>query len=90
MRVAFSPDLDKEFKRLYKTDKKLTVKIKRQLDLFKDDPKHPSLRNHKLAGNLKNHWSISITRSVRMVYVQKTKDIAYFIDVGTHEEVYKK
>ena len=74
-------------------DSKLQEEIrkinKKQLNLFSIDPKHKSLRVHKLSGELKQLWSISINKEIRMVYVQE-KDVVYFSDIGTHDEVYRK
>lgn len=90
MKAKFSPSVQQKILQLNKKDKKLVVKIEKQIKLFESNPKHPSLRTHKLTGNLTNRWSISISRGLRMVYVIIANDIAYFIDLGTHDEVYKK
>ena len=90
MKTKFSSKTLQDLVAVKKKDIKLSKKIRKQLSLFEENPKHPSLRTHKLTGNLKNHWSISITKSVRMVYILEKKDLAFFIDMGTHEEVYKK
>lgn len=89
MHVKFSSEVDNELKKITKKDSQLAKRVEKQLALFVQNPKHPSLRLHKLVGELENLWSISITRSVRMVYVQG-EDEAYFVDIGTHDEVYKK
>lgn len=89
MRIKFSPEVDKELKKIKQKNLQLAQRIEKQLTLFRKNPKHSSLRLHKLTGSLSNLWSISITRSIRMVYV-KEDDEAYFIDIGTHDQVYKK
>lgn len=33
---------------------------------------------------------MSITPSIRMVYQHIDQNIAYFMDIGTHDEVYRK
>lgn len=43
----------------------MVAKIERQIKLFESDPKHPSLRTHKLIGNLADRWSISISKGLR-------------------------
>lgn len=90
MKAKFSPFVQRKIAEVYKKDKKLVGKIQKQILLFESDPKHPSLRVHKLTGQFKNRWSISITRSIRIVYVQTSEDTAYFIAVGTHDQVYRK
>jgi len=89
MRIEFSPLALKELAKIKKRDKKLFQRIEKQLVLFRNDPTHPSLRLHKLSGDLEYLRSISITRSIRMVYIL-TEQTAYFTDIGTHDEVYKK
>lgn len=89
MNVKLSPKVQQRLKRLYKTDKKLVSRIEKQLKLFEANPKHLSLRTHKLTGNLTNLWSISINRDIRMVYILMDNNVAYFVDLGTHDEVYK-
>ena len=90
MRIKFSHDVIRELAKIKRRNKKLSEKIEKQLILFQKNPKHPSLKTHKLTGNLTNRWSISINRGLRMVYLVLDKDIAYFVDLGTHDEVYRK
>lgn len=90
MDLKLSPLVLKELARIKKTDQKLEKKIIKQLQLLKTNPRHPSLRLHKLTGNLTNMWSISITMNVRMIYRLLDENTAYFVDIGTHDEVYGK
>jgi addiction module RelE/StbE family toxin len=90
MKLTLTPDILKELNKIKQKDRKLVEKIEKQLILFKGNPRHPSLRLHKLTGNLGDYWSISITKSIRMIYEIVDEDIIYFIDIGTHDEVYKK
>ena len=90
MIAKFSLKLQKELEKIYKRENKLSDRIEKQIALFEENPAHPSLRTHKLSGTLNNMWSISITRSIRMVYVQLDQDNALFVKIGTHDEVYDK
>lgn len=90
MKAKFSPFVQNAVIQIHKKDKKLYEKIQRQILLFESNPKHPSLRLHKLSGTLDNMWSLSITMSIRMVYRLISKETAYFVDIGTHDEVYRK
>lgn len=89
MDFEISPGLQKELKKIKSHDKKLTEKIIKQLELFQKNHLHPSLRVHKLTGNLENIWSISIDRNIRILYFLN-EEVAYFFDIGTHDQVYKK
>jgi proteic killer suppression protein len=90
MKTKISPLVQKEIINIQRKDKKLANRIEKQILLFEENPKHPSLRVHKLSGNRENMWSISITMSIRMVYLLIDDDLAIFIKIGTHEQVYKK
>lgn len=90
MNIKLSPLVLKELEKIKRKDKKLSERVHKQLLLFVSNPKHSSLRVHKLSGSMNNFWSISITMSIRMVYKLLSDDKAYFIDIGTHNEVYKK
>jgi addiction module RelE/StbE family toxin len=90
MKTKLSPLVQKEIISIQRKDKKLANRIEKQILLFEENPKHPSLRVHKLSGNRENMWSISITMSIRMVYLLIEDDQAIFIKIGTHEQVYKK
>ena len=89
MQIQFSEEIDRELKKIKQKDQKLSKRIEKQLSLFQQNPRHPSLRLHKLSGELNELWSISISKGVRMVYI-RDEDIAYFVDLGTHDEVYRK
>lgn len=88
MQIRISDDLAKELAKIKKKDRQLAEQVHKQLEIFSLNPQHPSLRLHKLKGELKNLWSISITKNIRMVY-QQERDEAYFVDIGTHDQVYK-
>lgn len=87
--LSFDPKFQKKLKKIRQIDKYLFSKVQKQLSLFQQNPKHVSLKLHKLKGNLQNVWSISIDRNYRMIFVNDELGI-YFIDIGTHDEVYKK
>ena len=90
MNAKFSPSIQKELKKIQQKDKKLANRIEKQIALFEEDPKHPSLRIHKLSGTMENMWSISITMNIRMIYVLLDQSSAIFVKIGTHDEVYEK
>ncbi len=80
--------LDKKLLKILKRDIDLFGLIEKQLALFEINEKHPSLRIHKLKGKLKEYWSLSVGRGIRMIYYIENSE-AYFVDIGTHEEVYR-
>lgn len=90
MIYRFSPEVKSKLREIKHKNTTLFVRIQKQLHIFSQDPKHPSLRTHKISGTGKNVWSISITMQIRMLYVITSPDEVYFADIGTHDEVYGK
>ena len=86
--IEISASLQSKLRRLQKKDSRLSQKIRKQLKLFSTNPYHPSLRVHKLQGDLKQVKSLSVTTSFRLLFVED--DAYYFFDMGTHDQVYKK
>lgn len=89
MKFSLEPELFKKIKEINKKNPKLSKKIQKQLKFFSTNPKHPSLKTHKLKGSSSGRWSISIEGDIRMIYYL-SGDEAVFFDIGTHEEVYRK
>ncbi len=87
--IKFDSEVKKELKKIQLRNLKLYKRIQKQLELFVTNPRHKSLRLHKIRrqDNLKV-WSISINESYRMLYEEN--DYIYFVDIGTHDEVYRK
>lgn len=89
MDFSFSTEVTSELKKIKRKQLLLFKKIQKQLKLFKENIKHPSLRTHKLRGNLTNTWSISIEENVRLIYYI-TNNEAIFFKIRNHDVVYRK
>ncbi len=89
MNVSFSSEVLKYLKIVKRKNPKLLKKIHKQLALFKENPKHPSLRTHKLEGKLSNSWSITVEENIRILYYLKKDGVVFFL-IGTHDEIYRK
>jgi addiction module RelE/StbE family toxin len=87
--IRFSNQIYEKIHFLKKKDKRLFYLIEKKLELLIINENHPSLRKHKLSGKMNNLWSISINKSIRMVYIDMENEY-YFVDIGTHDQVYKK
>ncbi|MBI4096346.1 MAG: type II toxin-antitoxin system YafQ family toxin [Candidatus Levybacteria bacterium] len=78
-------------KKFAKKYKKLPVEIKlfaeRKEELFRKNPFDPSLKTHKLKGELSDYYSFSISYHFRIVFHFEKENII-FDTIGTHE-VYK-
>lgn len=59
-------------------------KVKEKIDIFKIDPKNPTLKTHKLNGKLTSFYSFSVDYSYRIVFdINKDGDFV-FLKVGNH------
>ncbi|MEM9538091.1 MAG: type II toxin-antitoxin system mRNA interferase toxin, RelE/StbE family [Cyanobacteria bacterium P01_E01_bin.42] len=81
------------FKKLVKKNPKLQDKILATLELLADDPFTPSLKSHKLTGELENLWSCSVAYDCRIIYALDKdevtgEDLVILVDIGSHDEVY--
>jgi addiction module RelE/StbE family toxin len=89
MDFSFSTEATVKLKKIKQKQPLFFKKIQKQLKIFKENPKHPSLHTHKLKGNLSNTWSISTEGNVRFIYTI-VDNKAIFFKIGSHDEVYKK
>jgi len=83
---------DQSFARILKKWRKkhpeLVARFQQKLELFKNDPFHPSLKIHSLVGNLAGAWAISINYEQRLVFRFLSDTKVLLIDLGTHDDVY--
>lgn len=84
-KIKFTPNFAKNYKKLPVIIRRKAVK--REI-FFRRDPFAPSLKTHKLSGNLEEYWSFSIDYQYRIVFRFTTAGDILFVDVGTHS-VYK-
>lgn len=75
------------FQKLSKSQKQA---VKEMMELFEEDPSHPSLRNHPLDPPLDQYRSISIDGDLRILYRMVSRDEVLLLKVGTHEAVYTR
>lgn len=88
MRYRITLSLAKDLNKIRKRDGGLYGLIKRKLEIFEYNEKHPSLRLHKLKGELGENWSISVTMGFRMLFYIE-EDEAVFYKMGKHDQVYR-
>ncbi len=89
MDFSLTPEVADTLKKLKHKQPLVFKKVRKQLKTFKENVKHPSLRTHKLRGNLSQTWSISIEGNIRLIYSIKNNE-AIFFKLGNHDEVYRK
>jgi addiction module RelE/StbE family toxin len=83
-RIEFSGFFTKQLKA---APREIKVAFVETLQLFRDDPSHPALRNHALKKRLAGFRSIDVTEDWRALYRQESERIM-FTELGTHEDLY--
>ncbi|MBI2639965.1 MAG: type II toxin-antitoxin system mRNA interferase toxin, RelE/StbE family [Candidatus Sungbacteria bacterium] len=64
------------------------VRCEERVGLFMQDPFHLLLNNHALGGEYKGYRSINIGGDLRAIYEPVSQNVAFFITLGTHPELY--
>jgi addiction module RelE/StbE family toxin len=80
-------------RKIKKEDVRIQKSFKEALRLFILNPFDPQLDNHPLKDPWNGCRSIDITGDYRAIYEELNKGddvIAYFITIGTHQELYAK
>ncbi|MBC1258247.1 type II toxin-antitoxin system mRNA interferase toxin, RelE/StbE family, partial [Trichormus variabilis V5] len=67
MEVVWSSGFKRSFKKIIKKNPQLKDQIVKVLRLLAEDPFTPSLKSHKLTGDLAGLWSCSVTYNCRIV-----------------------
>jgi addiction module RelE/StbE family toxin len=88
--VIWNEKFIRRYKKWVKRNPQLKETFIEKLNFLENDPFTPSLKTHSLSGNLKEHWSLSITYDYRLIFkfFEGNKDKVILIDIGTHDEVY--
>ena len=75
------------YRRNYKNlDPQLRKLADERIALFRHDPLNLQLDTHRLHGKLKKQWSFSVDQRYRILFefLDKKKQKAVFLDIGTH------
>lgn len=91
--LIWSPTFVRAFKRLIKKNPELRPQIEQVLQQIAEDPFLPSLRSHKLKGDLSGRWSCSIHYSNRILFKFVTnfdsgEEEILLLTLGSHDDVY--
>lgn len=87
MKTYFTKIFKKHYLKRIKPNPNLDLRFAERRNLFVDYPNNPILENHPLTGKMKGYRAFSITGDIRVVYYIYD-NIAYFADIGTHNQVY--
>ena len=85
MHYVLSKRFEKDFSKL---PKKIKNKAIIQLEIFVENPLDSRLNNHTLAGKWQGCQSINITGDLRAIYALVGEDVAQFVSLGSHSDLY--
>ena len=93
MKLVAHNSFKKAFRKLIKKNPQLQTKILTILNLLEDNHFTPSLKSHKLTGNLDGYWSCSVNYDCRIIFIfsqdeNSKEDLIVLVDIGSHDEVY--
>lgn len=61
--------------------------LRAALRRFVKDPRDPTLRIHRLKGELAAYWAFSVEEDLRVLF-RWEGDSAFLVNLGSHDEVY--
>lgn len=79
--VYFDKNLSKKIRR----NPQLKAKVKKQIELLKENLRHPSLRLHKLTGKRAQEYSFWIEGNLRITFMI-IDNVILFTDIITHDQ----
>ncbi len=89
MKIYPTKNFKKNYKKRIKSNKRLVKRFDERYDLFEENPENPILLDHSLSGKLTGHRAFSVTGDIRVIYYI-FENVTYFVDIGTHNQVYGK
>ena len=85
MKLPVGVNITSEFTKSFrKLPKPVQVAATKKDLLFRVNPFYPSLRTHKLKGELNGFWSYSVNYSYRVLFRFINDNEVLYYDVGTH------
>ena len=85
MNIRTTAYFDKNISKKIKKNPQLRTKVKKQVELLKENLRHPSLRLHKLSGKRAQEYSFWIEGNLRITFIIINNEIL-FTDIITHDE----
>ena len=78
MRLARHKNFRKHFKTRILHNKNLVTKFEERLKLFRENPRNPVLKDHKLTGDMKDYRAFWVAGNVRVSYKIKGDTIELY------------
>jgi len=87
--ILFDPSFEKKFKKYTnRLSNKELDNLRTKFNIIKENIFDHRLKTHKLKGNLKEYYALSITYSDRLVFKFFDDTSIYLIDIDKHDVVY--
>lgn len=88
MKIEFTSRFLKSYKKIVSRSPDAAISVLQKVVTFSNQPNSPSLGLHKLKGQLKDVWSFSVEKDLRIIVDLKDPVKFLFVDIGTHDRVY--
>ena len=82
MKIFYTKKFEREYKKL---SKEIKLKVEARESIFRRNPYDPTLKTHKLSGELKDFWSFSVDFKYRIVFEFIEDGNIFFHSVGDHD-----
>ncbi len=71
-------------RRFHKLPPDLQDEVEEKIEIFRRDPRHASLKTHKLKGRLTGSWSFSVNYRYRVIFEYESDNVISLMSVGDH------
>lgn len=88
MKIYLDSTYIKHYQKRISSNINLSRKTTERIKLFREDPRHPLLKDHGLTGTSFRHRGFWITGDIRIIYERVGKAEVLFLDIGSHNQVY--
>jgi len=85
MILYFAQSFQKKASKLCKKNLELRLKLSKQFVIFQKNPRHPSLRFHKLRGKRSTQYAMWIKDNLRALGIKDGNTYVFF-DLVTHDQ----
>ena len=81
LKITYSERFQKHYKKLSADEK---TQFRKKLDVFADNPLHPSLRTKRIKGT-DGLFEFSVNMDIRVVWFYEGDSLVALVDIGYHD-----
>ena len=81
LQITYTSRFKRHFKALSDTEK---AQFKTKLDIFAENPLHPSLRSKRIKG-ADDLFEFSVNMDIRVIWFYEGDSLIAFVDIGHHD-----